>query len=177
MQNIYELIKQRTSIRSYKKDTVPMETVLKIIEAASLAPSWANKQCWRFIVVDSQVEKNIIGRASGQHNIAKACEEAPYILVLCADPKESGVKNGMEYYLFDCALAMENLVLAAQNEGLSTCIIGWFDEKAIKAVLNAPEHLRIVAFTPLGYSNEQSKIRSRKKPNEVIYHNLWGNNL
>ncbi|MCX7922161.1 MAG: nitroreductase family protein [Clostridia bacterium] len=172
--DIYELIKNRVSIRAYKTDSVPLETVKRIVQAAGMAPSWGNKQCWRFVIVDSHVVKNIMGQASGQPNIAKACEEAPYVIALCANAKESGVKNGMEYYLFDSALAMQNLVLAAQAEGLSTCIIGWFDEKAVRGVLNVPDGFKVVAYTPLGYSNEEVLPRKRKKLEETVFRNHWG---
>jgi nitroreductase len=170
----FDAIMARRSIRKYKKDKVEYDTILKVTDAARVAPSWGNKQCWRFVIVDYAVEKKIIGAASGQDNIAKACEEAPYIIVLCADESDSGVKNNIEYFMFDCGLAMENLVLAAQNEGLSTCIVGWFDEKAIKAVLNIPENIRVVAFTPVGYADENISMRKRKKASEVVFHNHWG---
>ena len=175
--DIYNLIRLRSSVRTYKTDPVPVELVLKIVEAAGMAPSWANKQCWRFIIIDSHVHKKIIGQASGQANIAKACETAPYIIVLCSDPEESGRKNDIEYFVFDCALAMENLMLAAQAEGLSTCVVGWFDEKAIKGLLNIPDRFKVIAFTPLGYSNEKESIRKRKKISEIVYHNHWGKSL
>lgn len=170
----FEAINKRRSIRSFKTDTVPMEKVIKIIEGAMAAPSWGNKQCWRFIVVDSNVEKNIIAQASTQANIGKACTEAPYIIVLCANSKDSGVKNGLEYFMFDCGLAMENLNLAAVSEGLATCTVGYFDEKAIKAVLNLPEGMRVIAFTPLGYANEEAGYKAVRKIEEVIFHNTWG---
>lgn len=171
---IYKLISSRTSIRTYKKDPVPLETVLNIIDAARMAPSWGNKQCWRFIIVDSNVGKNIIGKASGQNNIAKACLDAPYVIVLCSYIRESGFKNGLEYFMFDSGLAMQNLVLAAEAEGLSTCIVGWFDEGAIRAVLNIPKEVAIVAFTPLGYAAERKKGRVRKEKDEIIFYNNWG---
>ncbi len=172
--DLYELIKNRTSIRKYKSEAIPMATVLKIVEAAGNAPSWANKQCWNFIIVDTHVAKNIIGKASGQANISKACETAPFVVVLCADAKHSGVKNGMEYYMFDSGLAMGNLILAAQAEGLSTCIVSWFDERAVKGVLNVPSEMRVVAFTPLGYADEPIVVRPRKKLSETVFHNTWG---
>ncbi len=175
--NIYELIKSRSSIRVYKKDPVPLATVEKIVEAAGRAASWGNKQCWRFIIVDSKVEKNLIGKTSGQPNIAKACEDAPYVLVLCANPRESGSKNGMEYYLFDMGLAMENLMLAARHEGLETCIVSWFDERSIKGVLNVPENFRVIAYTPLGFAGEEVLSRPRKKQQEIVFYNQWGKNL
>jgi len=172
--DIHKLIKEKTSIRAYKTDAVPLETVKKILETASMAPSWANRQCWRFIIVDTQVGKNIIGQASGQPQIIKACKDAPYVIVLCAYIRESGVKNGLEYFMFDSGLAMSNLVLAAEAEGLSTCIVGWFNEGAIRGLLNVPQEVAIVAFTPLGYADESKRPRKRKKQEEIVFHNYWG---
>ena len=171
--NIYDTINNRVSIRSYKSDKVDLEKVKKIINAACLAPSWGNKQCWRFIIVDRMVEKNLLGKASNQPAIAQACIEAPYVIVLCANPKESGVKNGIEYYAFDSALAMESLVLAAMEEELSTCIVGWFDEKVVKGILNIPENIKVVAYTPLGYANDVPKHSTRKKPEQTVFYNTW----
>lgn len=171
---LHDLIENRYSVRSYKSDAVPAETVERVINAARMAPSWANKQCWSFVVVEGHVQKKLIGKASGQGNIEKACDAAPLVIVLCANPKESGVKNGMEYYLFDCGLAMQNLVLAAAEEGLGTCIVGWFDEKAVKGALGIPEHWKVVAFTPLGYPSGKAPNRSRKAMEEITFLNNWG---
>lgn len=175
--DLNEIIKNRVSIRTYKTDKIALETVMKIIDTAKMAPSWANKQCWKFLIIDSHVERKVIGLTSGQANIAKACEDAPYVIVLCANPKDSGVKNGMEYYMFDSGLVMENLLLAASAEELATCTVSWFDEKAIKGLLNIPEKYRVIAFTPLGYSDENINTRSRKKLEEIIFYNFWGKNI
>ena len=172
--DIYEAVNNRRSIRAYKTNSVPKETVVKVVDAARMAPSWANGQCWRFILVESKVEKKLLGKASGQANIAKACEDAPYVVVFCASPKESGSKNGMDYYMFDCGLAMQSFVLAAHAEGLATCIIGWFDEKSVKGMLNIPDGYKVVAFTPLGCGSENPPRRSRKKYKDIVYDNTWG---
>lgn len=170
----YNVIDNRFSVRSYKTDKIGKDMVERIVGAALRAPSWGNKQSWRFIIVDRNVEKNIIGKASGQEKIAKACQDAPYVVVLCADTEQSGVKNGVNYFMFDCGLAMGNLVLAAQAEGVGTCIVGWFDEKTVKALLNLPEDIRVVAFTPLGYPRENPRVRIRKKSEETVFYNQWG---
>lgn len=173
--DIHKLIETKTSIRAYKTDAVPLDTVQRILRTATMAPSWANRQCWRFVVVDTHVGKNIIGQSSGQPQIIKACKDAPYVIVLCAYIRESGVKNGLEYFMFDSGLAMSNLVLAAEAEGLSTCIVGWFNEGAIRGLLNIPPEAVVVAFTPLGYAAEGKRPRKRKKREEIIFHNSWGN--
>ena len=169
-----EVVERRKSIRSYKTTPVPGETVKKVLAAALRAPSWANKQCWRFIAVEGKAARTLLGKATGQAGPTKAFETAPLVIALCADPAESGTKNYMEYYMFDCGLAMENLMLAAAAEGLGTCNVGWFDEKAAKVVLNVPENFRVVSLTPLGYPDEDPASKGRKHMNELVFLNTWG---
>ena len=105
------------------------------------------------------------------------------VIVACADPKKSGSKNGMDYYLVDVAISMEHLVLAATNLGLGTCWIGGFDEVKVKKILNIPEKIRVVAMTPVGYPSDDGMrnkiarkiIRAdrRKSLEEMIHYNKW----
>jgi nitroreductase len=175
--DIHELIRDRTSIRKYKTTSIPLETVLRIINSACRAPSGANMQCWRFIIVDDSAQKKVIGEACSQEPIARACEDAPYVIVLCADPRRSVVNNGIDYFLFDCALAMENLLLAARGEGLSTCVVAWFDATKIVRVLSIPADLKLVALTPLGYGDEPIKHTPRKSLSKAVFYNRWGGSV
>ena len=175
--NIHELIRSRASIRKYKNAPVPLETVMKIIESACRAPSSANMQCWRFIIVDDEAQKKNIAKTCPQDIIAKACEDAPYVVVLCADPRKSSIKNNIDYFLFDCALAMENFLLAACGEGLSTCIVAWYDAKKIAEILKLPPELSVIALTPIGYADEEIKPTTRKSLSEVVFHNSWGQSV
>lgn len=172
--HLEEVIRTRASVRSFTNQPVPAPMVKEILELALRAPSWGNKQCWRFIAVEGKVLKTLIGKASGQELISKACETAPYVIVLCADPGESGMQNDISYYIFDGALAMENLMLAAWSRGLGTCTVGFFDEKAVRGALNIPENIRVLAFTPLGYPSKCPLPRPRNEYVEVVYHNTWG---
>lgn len=172
--NFYEVVENWHSVRAYKNDEIPEEAVQRVVRAALRAPSWANRQSWRFIIVHKKVVRTILGKASGQDLIAKACEDAPYVIVLCADPEESGSKNELNYFMFDCGLAMENLLLAACEEGLGTCVVGWFNENTVRAILNLPENIRVIAYTPLGYPRESPKVRMRRRSEEMIYWNQWG---
>ncbi|MEO0072702.1 MAG: nitroreductase family protein [candidate division WOR-3 bacterium] len=182
----WDVIKNRRSIRNFLPRPVENEKIIEVLEAARLAPSWQNRQCWRFIVVTDQEKIKRIGQLDPfNYNINFFLRNVPVIIVACANPKDSGHRAGIEYYLVDTAIAMEHLVLAATNLGLATCWIGAFDENMIKDILKIPKEIRVVALTPLGYAREKfsivdriSKIIARggiRKPlEEIAYLNLWG---
>jgi nitroreductase len=175
--SVHNLIKSRVSIRSYQTKPIPISTIFRILESACRAPSTANMQCWRFIIVDDPAQKRRIAEACAHKVNAQACEDAPYVIALCADPVKSGIKNGIDYWLFDCALAMENLLLAAQGEGLATCVIAWYDAKKIAEALHLPEKIKLVAITPLGMASEVAKPTPRKSLKEVAFQNMWATPL
>ncbi len=160
-----EVVRKRKSVRRYRPDPVPEEDVAYVLEAARLAPSWANKQCWRYVVVtDPELRKKI--------SLRDATAAAPVIVVACADPSLSGDRNGKPYYMLDVGIGMEHLVLAATERGLGTCWLGGqFDEATVKAALGVPEGWRVVAMTPLGYPDEEPAPRGRKTPAELAGRN------
>ena len=166
---LMEVIKKRRSIRKYKPDPVPQESIDYVLEAARLAPSWANTQCWHFIVVTDEEVKNRVAQA-GNKWIAKA----PVLIVGCADPETPGAKGDIPNYLVDMGIVMEHLILAATERGLGTCWVGWFDEAKVKEALGIPENLRVVASTPLGYPDEAPPARSRKSLEEIVSYNRYG---
>jgi nitroreductase len=111
-------------------------------------------------------------------------KQAPVIMVACADPKDSGSRNGMDYYLVDVGISMQQLVLAATSLGLGTCWIGGFDEEKIKKTLGIPENIKVVALTPLGYKAEDSGVKNkiiknlvgsekRKSIEELVHQEKW----
>lgn len=163
-----DVISKRRSIRKYKPDPVPEEDIRYILEAARLAPSWANSQCWKFVVVTDQQTKEELAKA-GNNWIA----HAPVIIVACADPSKPGTKGDQQYYMLDVGIAMEHLILAAADRGLGTCWIGAFDEDTVKKVLGVPEDIRVVASTPLGYPDESPDPRPRKPLEEVMCFNRY----
>jgi nitroreductase len=169
-----DVISARKSVRGYADKPVEEEKLSKILETARLAPSWANKQCCRYVVVKDKAK---IQELSGRFGWLK---QASVIIVACADPKDSGDRNGMNYYLVDVGISMQQLVLAATNLELGTCWIGAFDEAKVKKVLQVPENIKVVAMTPLGYPADKEGIGSKliktaigsdkRKPLEEIVH-------
>lgn len=178
----YDVVKNRKSIRKYMSKKVPEDVLDRILEAARWAPSWKNGQCTRYIIVDDPalMPKVVSGMVVNWG--------APMFIVACADPANSGHKNGMDYYLVDLAISMEHLVLAAAAEGLGTCWIGaMFNEASVKNALSIPDNMKVVAVTPLGYPEENglksmvsTTIRmavhadTRKPVGEIAFRNKYG---
>lgn len=154
-----DVIVTRKSVRGYSDRDIEEEKVTRILEAARIAPSWANRQCWDFIVIRKKEMREAVTKGCGTFN--SWLKTAPVIIIGCGNPKKSGSRNGMDYYLVDLGIAMEHLILAATDEGLSTCWIGGFDEGAIKETLSIPHDMKIVALTPVGYPAEEASFGSK----------------
>lgn len=174
-----EVIAARKSVRKYSDKPVDNGLILKCLEAARIAPSWANKQCWHFIVVR---DKERIEKLSSMINFW--LKDAPAVIVACGDPSRSGFKNEQHYYLVDVAIALEHLVLAATNEGLGTCWIGAFNEETVKALLEIPKEIKVVAMTPIGFPAEEEGLfsktlkmlvssKKRKSIEELVHMGKW----
>ena len=161
------LVMKRRSIRKYKPDQVPKKDIEYVLEAARQAPSWANRQCWRYIIVsDEATRKKITTR--------EWTAEAPIIILGCADPTKAGNKDEKPYYMLDMGISMEHLILAAAEKGLGTCWIGGqFDEKVVREALGVPESHRVVALTPLGYPDESPAAKERKSLAEMVTWEKW----
>jgi nitroreductase len=186
--DILEAIKNRRSIRKYKADPVDDKTLETILDAARLAPSWANTQCWRFIVIrDSnlkiQLAETLTPPAPGMaaNPSLNAMRNAPVVIVACAEKGIAGFYGGKpttdkgdSWYMFDVALAMENLMLAATALGLGTVHIGQFDSPKAASLLGIPENFAIVEMTPVGYPEFQPNPRPRKTMAEVVFKDKFG---
>jgi nitroreductase len=167
-----ELVRKRRSIRRFRPDPVSEDDIIYILEAARLAPSWANTQCWHFVVVtDERVKQDVTAAASewGMKWIARA----PVIVVACADPAAPGYKGDIPNYLLDIGIAVEHLVLAATDRGLATCWVGGFDEAGMKQALGVPENMRVVAVIPVGHPDQSPAPRSRKSLDDISSYNRY----
>ena len=166
---VFEIIKKRRSIRSYKPEPVKEEDLLKMLEAARLAPSAGNRQPWYFVVVkDPDTKRRIAEAAARQMFIA----DAGAIVVAVSDPGASP-----RWHEKDVMIAMEHLILEATELGYGTCWIGAFDEKRVKEILGIPEQYRVIALTPIGVPAESPPPRPRKPLEEIVFEDKWGNRL
>jgi len=176
-----DVIKARTSIRQYSEKQIEDEKINYILECARLAPSWANKQCWRFIVITNKETIEYIAKTSV---INRWLKTAPVLIVACADPADSGSNNSQQYYMTDVSIAFDHLILAATDVGLGTCWIAGFNEEKLKELLEIPKLIRIVALSPVGYPVDKKgiseqitktllKANKRKTLDEIIHHEHW----
>jgi nitroreductase len=184
--DLMQAIKERRSVRRYRPDPVSDHAVNAVLEAARWAPSWANTQCWRFVVVqDAETKEKLAGAVispvPGRENRAGAAiRSAPVVIVACAELGRSGYYKGQratdkgDWFMFDVALAMQNLTLAAHAAGLGTVHVGLFDAKEVGRVVGVPEGVVVVEMTPLGYPDEKPAAPMRKELPEVVFREHFG---
>jgi len=160
-----QLIAHRYSVRSYQTRPVEEEKLERMIHAAMLAPTAANRQPFRLIVIptENRVEelKQIYSKAW--------FSEAPYVICICAVHDEAWKRrDGRNYAFVDTAIAMDHLILAAADEGLGTCWVAAFDPEAAREILDIPDDQEPVAFTPLGYAADNPGPKKRKTEEELV---------
>lgn len=172
--DIFQVIRDRRSIRKYKETPVEHEKIVQILDAARLAPSWKNQQCWRFLVLTDHAKKEVMLSAFADGNPGKkAFLQAPVVIVICAAPLDSDLSHGIEYYVADASIAFEHICLAAYALGLGTCWMGSFDEAYMKAKLKIPDNIRVIGVTPLGYPDQKPEPRPRKDLSDIAFFNDW----
>jgi nitroreductase len=184
--DVFEAIRGRRSIRHYKADPVDEKTVQAVLEAAHWAPSWGNMQCWRFIEVRdpaiksriaATLKKETVDNESVENAATEAIKQAPVLIVIGAEVGRAGclydgtpvTDKGNYWYMFDVALAMQNLTLAAYALGLGTVIVGNFDAARVAEILEVPAGFCVVTMTPLGVPDHKGQVSPRKKLSDVHY--------
>ncbi len=172
-----ELINQRQSVRKYIDKPVEHEKIEQLIEAVHIAPSACNSQPWKLIIVDDPELKDKVAKATFSKAISfnKFTIQAPVFAVLVIEKAKliaqlGGKVKNQEYAQYDIGIAADHFCLQAAELGLGTCILGWFDEKKIKQLLNIPKKRKIGLLITLGYAPKEYKTRKKiRKPLEQIY--------
>lgn len=165
-----DLIRERYSVRAYKADPVEDEKLGRVLEAARLAPTAANRQPFQLLVIHTEGREEELNEIYGKRWFV----EPPIVICACGLPEQGWVRrDGKSYVDVDVAIAMDHLILAAANEGLGTCWVGAFDPDAARAVLGLPDEVEPIAFTPLGYPADEPKPKRRKSLDELVRHEDW----
>ena len=166
--DVFEAIKSRRSIRAYTSHEVSDEEVKRLIDAARWAPSAGNIQPWEFVVVRDPVTKRRLSAAALDQRFI---EEAPVVIVVCADENRSGWRYGRRgvdlYCVQDTAAATQNVLLAACALGLGACWIGAFREGEVERILKTPEAVRPVAIVPVGHPAEKPSAPQKRSIGEI----------
>jgi nitroreductase len=163
--DVFEAVRTRCSVRKYLDLPVEEEKLNRILEAARLAPSGANRQTWKFIVVrDADRRRALAENTRGQEWIA----HAPVIIAACATDKSVTTGSGEPAHRIDIAIAVDHMTLAAQALGLGTCWIGAFDQRAAENILSVPDDGEVVVLLTLGYAARPGREKNRKQLGEVV---------
>ncbi len=163
-----ELIRTRQSVREYQDKAVEDEKLARLIEAVRLAPSASNSQPWRLILITDPDIKARVARATFSTLISfnKFAPQAPVLAVLTIERAKlvtqiGGRLKDREFPLIDIGIAAGQFCLQATELGLGTCMLGWFDEAAIKSILQIPEKVRIGLLITLGYPPDDYPLREK----------------
>ncbi len=189
---LFEAIKNRRSVRRFTSDPVSDEKIEDILEAGRWAPSWGNTQCWRFVVVrDPAVRAELAGALQPiklpdkeiPNPALAGFTAAAVIIVVCARTGRSGyghtaagsesVTDKGDWFMFDTALAVQNMVLAAHALGLGTVIIGAFDAAKVEKALAVPAGYRVVTMFPVGVPARPGKAPPRKELSQLVIQDKW----
>ena len=179
--NFSELIKERQSDRVFDSSKpVEKEKLERILEAGRLAPSACNAQPWKFVVVDDVELKNQVADCTSSKvlNMNHFTKQAPVHIIIVEENANISSSFGSwakkkHFPHIDIGIATAHICLAAEAEGLGTCIIGWFDEKKLKKMLEIPPRQRALLDIVLGYPVQATRPKVRKSPEEVLTYNKY----
>ena len=166
-----ELIEKRYSVRAYKPDLVEDEKLQQVLDAARLAPTAANRQPFQLIVIHTAGREEELKRIYGRDWFV----QPPVVICACGVPARGWTRrqDGKNYTDVDVAIVMDHLILAAADQGLGTCWIGAFDPDAARQVLDLPDGVEPIAFTPLGYPADEPGAKKRKALSDLVRHENW----
>lgn len=170
--DVFEAIRGRRSIRKYKNVPVGKEVIEKLLDAARWAPSGGNIQPWLFIVINDPKVLNVIRKVSPGY-----FGEAPLAILVCSDREKAyriGGKLARDYLsIADCAMAVQNMLLAAYALGLGTCVVKSFSHTAMKEILDIPDGIEPELLVIAGYPDQKPKPPPRTPLSEIVYLNKY----
>ncbi len=175
-----DLVKKRQSDRAYLDKPVETDKLDRIIEAARLAPSACNGQPWKLIVVTDPEKRYKIADAvtSKMLSMNHFSKQAPVQIVLVEENSNftstvGGWMKNKHYPHLDLGIVASHICLAAADEGLGSCMLGWCDEKKVRKVLEIPSNKRVMLVILLGYSNQPLRDKNRKSTIEIVSKNKY----
>jgi nitroreductase len=185
MNSFLDLIKKRQSVRSYLDRPVEREKIERCLEAARLAPSGSNSQPWYYVVVDEPKLREAVARETFGRFVSfnRFTMQAPVFVVIVSEIrnrlKRVLMKTGeaiqnKSYAQIDLGITAEHFCIQAVKEGLGTCMLGWFDEAAVKELLAVPRQKRIHLIISLGYpASNEVRAKKRKSLDQMRSYNRY----
>jgi len=175
MNTFLELVQSRQSDRAYLDTPVEREKIERILETVRLAPSACNAQPWKFIVVTDPEKRTQVAEATSNKVLSMNhfSRHAPVQVVVLEESANftsnlGGWISKKHYPHIDLGIAAAHISLAAADEGLGSCIIGWCDEKKVQKTLDIPKNKRVMLIILLGYSSQPLREKKRKPMQEIV---------
>jgi len=174
-----DLVIARQSDRAYDKDKeVETEKLEYILEAGHMAPSACNAQPWKFIVINDKELSVQVGKATAGLGMNKFAKDAPVHILVVEESanitsKLGGKVKDKHFPLIDIGIATAHIILAAESQGLGSCVLGWFDEKKIKELTGIPSGKRLLLDIAIGYPVKEKRKKMRKPGEKVISYNKY----
>ena len=170
--NFDKLVNQRFSCRKYSSDPIDEGAFLKVLEAARLAPTAANRQPFQIIVIKTENNQEMLLDIYNREWFV----QAPIVLCICSNPEEGWIRDQYDnnsYAIVDAAIVVDHITLQAADLGLGTCWIGAFDPQKTRNFLKLPDHIEPIAFTPLGHPLSKPGDKIRKPLSDLIRYDTW----
>lgn len=173
-----ELLLKRQSDRKYEERAVENDKLEACLEAARLSPSACNSQPWTFVVVNEPEVLQQMRKATADMALNRFIHQVPVIVAVVLEKANftssiGSVIKDKEYTLLDLGIAANNFCMQATELGLGTCMIGWFDEKKVKQILNVPTAKRIPLLIAVGYSAAATRKKIRKPIDKIRRYNSY----
>ncbi|MGH6556297.1 MULTISPECIES: nitroreductase family protein [Bacteroides] len=179
MNDFLQLVNARQSDRAYDKSRpVEPDKLERILEAGRLAPSACNAQPWKFVVVTDPLLAEKVGKAAAGLGMNKFTKDAPVHILIVEESANitsrlGGKLKGKHFPQIDIGIAVAHIVLAAESEGLGSCILGWFDEKEVKSLTGIPSSKRVLLDVLIGYPVKEKRKKIRKEKEKVVSYNSY----
>lgn len=174
MKSFLELAQARQSDRAFEPERrIERATLERIIEAARLAPSACNGQPWHFTVVTDEALLPEVGRATSSLGMNRFVKDASALVLITHESTNITSKLGCgikdkDFPMMDIGIASAYMTLAAEDEGIGSCILGWFDEDKIKELTGIPKKKRLMLIIALGYASKPKRKKVRKEWDKVV---------
>jgi nitroreductase len=168
--NFLDLVLNRYSVRAYQPLEVEQEKIDQILQAVRMAPTAANRQPFRLILIRTKGREAELRRIYNKDWFV----QAPIVFCACGVDSESWIReDGRPITEIDVAIVMDHLTLAAASLGLGTCWIGAFDSAEARKILEIPDSATPILFSPLGYPADQPKIKERRPIEALVKYEHW----
>jgi nitroreductase len=165
MNIVTTVIKSRHSVRKFRPESVSDLVIKDVLECAAKAPTSKNLQPWLFGVVK---DKEVLAKIASVVDHGKFIGECPLCFAVFGEKKET-------YYLEDCCAATENLILALQAHGVSSCWVAGEKKKygeEIRTLLGVPGSYTLVSLIAAGMPAEIS-ITQKKELGKIVFHDCY----